>query len=83
MTTFNKEEIEYGNLIFTREPGQKIIIGNEIVTITLIFAAYKTATIGIYAPVGIDVNREELYLRKKYNDEHGIIYKKNAEEYNV
>lgn len=49
-------------LILSRNPGQSINIGDEIV-ITLIGIQGLQAKIGIHAPASVEVHREEIYAK--------------------
>lgn len=46
-------------IIFTRRAGEKIMIGDDIV-ITVLKAGGKALQIGIEAPTGVRVDREEI-----------------------
>lgn len=63
----NNEEIPTGHLILTRRPGEQIIISKDleklaIITVTEIKNGGVKFT--IKAPLDLDVDREEIYLRK-------------------
>lgn len=49
-------------LILTRKPGERIHIGNEI-TVTVLGIKGNQARLGIDAPEGVSVHREEVYKR--------------------
>ena len=53
-------------LLLTRKEGQSIIIGDDIV-LTIIYIDKRKVKIGISAPKGIQVNREEVFLYLKKN----------------
>ncbi len=53
-------------LVLARKPGQKIIVGDNI-TITLTKIEDGTAWVGIDAPRGMPVDREEVALDKLIN----------------
>lgn len=47
-------------LMITRKPGERIIIGGDIV-ITLVYVSGQTARIGIDAPKTLPIYREEIW----------------------
>ena len=49
-------------LILTRTPNKSIVIGDDIV-ITILGVQGKQVSIGIEAPKGISVHREEIFLK--------------------
>lgn len=51
-------------LIFTRTPGERFMIGENIV-ITVLQVRGNQVKIGIEAPKDVSVDREEIYLRKQ------------------
>lgn len=51
-------------LILARHPGQQIRIGDDII-IRVLAVNGKQVTIGIEAPRSVNVDREEIYARKK------------------
>lgn len=56
-------------LLLTRKEGQSIIIGDDIV-LTIIYIDKRKVKIGISAPKGIQVNREEVFLYLKKNKDY-------------
>jgi carbon storage regulator len=68
-------------LILTRKLGEKIRIGNKITIQILAQSEYRTR-LGIEAPVGVPVHREEVYHRI-LNDRGSLamnIYEEEEEE---
>lgn len=53
-------------LIFTRHPGQAFLIGDDIV-ITVLSIRGQQVRLGISAPKGVAVHREEIYKRIQQN----------------
>ena len=51
-----------GNLILTRNQGQKIMIGDDIEIVVMKISG-KQASISISAPKDVPVYREEIYLK--------------------
>jgi carbon storage regulator len=51
-------------LILTRRPGQRIIMDNGFIEITLLSIRNNQARIGIEAPLSVDVYREEIFIKK-------------------
>jgi len=52
-------------LILTRNPGEKIIIGDGLVTITVLPKKGAQVRLGISAPTELPVYREEIFERIK------------------
>lgn len=50
-------------LILTRTTGEKIIIGEHLVTITVLEINDKSVRLGIDAPKELSVHREEIFNR--------------------
>ena len=48
-------------LILTRRPGERVMIGEEI-TVTVMEVAGQTVRLGIAAPRGLPIYREEIWL---------------------
>lgn len=48
-------------LILTRRPGERVVIGDEV-TVTVMEITGQTARLGIDAPKGLPVYREEIWL---------------------
>lgn len=51
-------------LILTRRPGERVVIGDEV-TVTVMEITGQTARLGIDAPKGLPVYREEIWLAVK------------------
>ena len=51
-------------LVLTRREGEKIMIGDDI-EVVIIEIRGSQIEVGIKAPLGIPVDREEIYLRKR------------------
>lgn len=51
-------------LILTRKPGETIVI-NENISVTVLGFKGSQVRIGVTAPDGVPVNREEIHLRIK------------------
>ena len=51
-------------LVLTRKIGQQILIGNGVIQMKILDAENGIIRIGINAPPSIDIDREEVYLRK-------------------
>jgi carbon storage regulator len=49
-------------LILTRRTGEKIVIGNKVI-VTILAIKGGQVKIGIEAPIGIAVNREEIHKK--------------------
>lgn len=58
-------------LVLGRKPGEKIVIGDDIVIHVLESSQSSNIRIGIEAPLSVPVHREEIY--KKIRDEAGSI----------
>jgi len=52
-------------LVITRRPGQKFIIGNKEVTITVFESSSHVVRLGVEAPKEIYVAREEIFNQGK------------------
>jgi len=50
-------------LILTRNPGERIIIGDGLITITVLEKNGSQVRLGICAPTELPVHREEIYER--------------------
>jgi carbon storage regulator len=48
-------------LILTRRPGERVVIGGEVL-VTILDVSGQTVRVGIAAPEGIPVYREEIWL---------------------
>jgi carbon storage regulator len=55
-------------LIITRRPGERIVLGDEIV-VTVMEISGQTARIGIEAPQAVPVYREEIWEAVKQENE--------------
>ena len=51
-------------LILTRRPGERVVIGDEIL-VTVMGVSGHTVRLGIAAPVGVPIYREEIWLAVK------------------
>jgi carbon storage regulator len=51
-------------LILTRRPGERVVIGNDVL-ITVMGVSGHTVRLGIEAPEGISIYREEIWLAVK------------------
>jgi carbon storage regulator len=51
-------------LILTRRPGERVVIGNDIL-ITVMGVSGHTVRLGIAAPGGVPIYREEIWLAVK------------------
>jgi len=51
-------------LILTRRPGERVVIGDEIL-VTVIGVSGHTVRLGIAAPEGVPIYREEIWLAVK------------------
>jgi carbon storage regulator len=50
-------------LVLSRKPGEKIVIPQLDVTLTVVEIRGNKVRLGITAPMGIDVHREEIWQR--------------------
>jgi carbon storage regulator len=48
-------------LILTRRPGERVVIGDEIL-VTVMAVSGRTVRLGIAAPAGVPIYREEIWL---------------------
>jgi carbon storage regulator len=51
-------------LILTRRPGERVVIGDEIL-VTVMGVSGHTVRLGIVAPEGVPIYREEIWLAVK------------------
>ena len=51
-------------LILTRRPGERVVIGDEIL-VTVMAVSGHTVRLGIAAPAGVPIYREEIWLAVK------------------
>lgn len=56
-------------LVLTRRVGEQIFIDKGQIKIKILFVRNGNIALGIHAPSHIDVDREEIYYRKKDNPE--------------
>jgi carbon storage regulator len=54
-------------LILTRRPGERVVIGDDIL-VTVMGVSGHTVRLGIEAPQGISIYREEIWLAVKEED---------------
>lgn len=62
-------------LILNRKVGQKIIINKGEIEITILYSRFNQVRLGVKAPKDIEVDREEIFL-KKQESKKGRILKK-------
>ena len=55
-------------LILTRRPGERVVIGDEIL-VTVMGVSGHTVRLGIEAPSGVPIYREEIWLAVKRENE--------------
>lgn len=51
-------------LVLTRKVGQQVLIGNGVIQMKVLRVDDDMISIGFKAPSNIDIDREEVYLRK-------------------
>ncbi|HAT1993791.1 carbon storage regulator [Fluoribacter dumoffii] len=51
-------------LVLTRKAGQQILIGKGLIQMKVLKVDDDIISIGIKAPLHIDIDREEIYLKK-------------------
>lgn len=51
-------------LVLTRKIGQQILIGKGVIQMKVLKVENDIISIGINAPLHIDIDREEIYLKK-------------------
>lgn len=51
-------------LILTRKIGQQVLIGGGSIQVKILKADENVITIGFVAPAHIDIDREEIFVRK-------------------
>ena len=51
-------------LVLTRRIGQQILIGRGVIQLKVLKVEGDTISIGFNAPSNIDIDREEIYLKK-------------------
>jgi carbon storage regulator len=52
-------------LILTRRPGERVVIGEEEILVTVMGVSGHTVRLGIDAPQGVPIYREEIWLAVK------------------
>ena len=60
-------------LILSRKTGQKIIINNGEIEITVLYSRFNHTRLGIKAPKDIEIDREEIYIRKQEEKKENIL----------
>jgi carbon storage regulator len=60
-------------LILTRKVGEKLVIGDDVVTVAVLGVKGNQVRIGIAAPPEVQVHREEIYQRILKEREDGTI----------
>ncbi|MFC7782835.1 carbon storage regulator [Legionella pneumophila] len=56
-------------LVLTRRVGEEILIDKGQIQIKILYVRRGHIAVGIHAPSNVDVDRKEIYLRKKANPE--------------
>ncbi len=54
-------------LVLTRRVGEEILIDKGQIQIKILYVRRGHIALGIHAPSNVDVDRKEIYLRKKAN----------------
>jgi carbon storage regulator len=52
-------------LILTRRPGERVVIGDQEILVTVMGVSGHTVRLGIDAPQGVPIYREEIWLAVK------------------
>jgi carbon storage regulator len=52
-------------LILTRRPGERVVIGEDEILVTVMGVSGHTVRLGIEAPQGVPIYREEIWLAVK------------------
>jgi|GEM_PF-1625985 len=60
----NNQKKEKYMLILTRKIGQQVLIGGGSIQVKILKADEDVITIGFIAPAHIDIDREEIFVRK-------------------
>ncbi|HAT8638810.1 carbon storage regulator [Legionella pneumophila serogroup 1] len=55
-------------LVLTRKAGQQILIGKGLIQMKVLKVDDDIISIGIKAPQHIDIDREEIYLKKRQQE---------------
>jgi len=58
-------------LILTRRPGERVVIGPDIITVTVLGVFRGQVRLGIDAPPDVSVHREEVYRRIEAEGRNG------------
>jgi carbon storage regulator len=58
-------------LVLSRDLGQRIIVGDGLVVITVVEIRRGVVRLGIEAPKGLTVDREEIHERRQRNQQNG------------
>ena len=58
-------------LVLTRREGEKIIVGNRLLTVTVLEIHDRWVKLGISAPKELSVHREEIYERIESGENKG------------
>ncbi|CZP32240.1 TPA: carbon storage regulator [Legionella pneumophila] len=56
-------------LVLTRKAGQQILIGKGLIQMKVLKVDDDIISIGIKAPQHIDIDREEIYLKKRQQEQ--------------
>jgi carbon storage regulator len=64
-------------LVLTRRVGEQILINKGQIEIKVLYVRKGHIAIGINAPSNIEVDREEIYLRKKANPQQELVTESN------
>lgn len=59
-------------LVLTRKIGQQILIGKGLIQMKVLKVTDDIISIGINAPQHIDIDREEIYLKKLQQEKAGV-----------
>lgn len=59
-------------LVLTRKIGQQILIGKGVIQMKVLKVEDGIISIGIKAPQHIDIDREEIYLKKLQQQDAGM-----------
>ena len=60
-------------LVLTRKIGQQILIGKGLIQMKVLKVTDDIISIGINAPQHIDIDREEIYLKKLQQAKAGVV----------